>query len=158
MTPTPEQAILRTLIDGAERVSVGFAEAQELLGPTPNDPNSFDALNKVQRTAAAALLKRFEQLQDIIARIQRTALLADGVDISAMTARDIANRMEKLRALPDAARWSEIVRLRNRLAHEYPLSVQERFDRLTSVLAAVQDLREIRSAIVRYLDRQGLLD
>ena len=76
MTATPERAIASTLAAAAEAVAVGLDEALELLGPVPTSVEQFAALDKLQRTAAAALLKRVEQLQDILARLFRTALIA----------------------------------------------------------------------------------
>lgn len=157
MSLPPERAILEALLEAVERVSTGFDEARELLEPVPVSPAEFEKLDKVQRIAAAALLKRFEQLQDLLARLLRTALLADGADISAMTARDIANRMEKLGALPDAAQWSQVVRLRNRLAHEYPVSRLEQFNRLSSALAQVEVLRAAHASLLSFLQAQGLM-
>lgn len=156
MSRAPEHAILAALAQAADAVLTGLDEALDLLAPVPATAADFDALDKLQRTAAAAVLKRVEQLQDIIARMFRTALIADGVDIAAMTARDIANRMEKLGALADARAWSDIVRLRNRLAHEYPVSPAERFDRLTSATAAAPALRRTLGDLLAFLRRQGL--
>lgn len=157
MTSTPEQAILAALAAAAEAVAVGLDEALELLGGPPQSVESFGRLDKIQRTAAAALLKRVEQLQDILARMFRTALLADGVDISGMTARDVANRMEKVGGLADARAWSDLVRLRNRLAHEYPVAVAEQFDRVASAVAAAPALHRIRIDLLGFLREQELL-
>lgn len=149
---------MAALVEAADSVSIGFDEALELVGPLPQSPEAFAELGKIERTAAAAALKRFEQLQDIVARTFRTALLADGVDISSMTARDIANRMEKFGALPDARSWSEIVRLRNRLAHEYPVSRAERYDRFQAVISQAKKLHAIRADLIAFLRRQALID
>lgn len=157
MTGKPEQAILAALASAADAVAIGLDEALELLGPPPRSVDAFGKLDKVQRTAAAALLKRVEQLQDILARMFRTALISDGVDISGMTARDVANRMEKLGALTDARTWSDLVRLRNRLVHEYPVAIGEQFDRVASAIAAAPELRRTHADLVAFLRRQELL-
>lgn len=157
MTISPERSILLALAHGSDAVETGLAEALELLGGVPQDAAAFAALDKVQRTAAAALLKRVEQQQDILARMFRTALIADGVDIAQMTARDIANRMEKVGALADARAWSDLVRLRNRLVHEYPVAPAEQFDRVASAAAAAPVLVRIRRDLVDFLVRQDLL-
>lgn len=157
MIAAPEQAILTALVAASEAVEVGLAEAMELLGDMPSDADAFARLDKVQRTAAAALLKRVEQQQDIIARLFRTALIADGADISGMTSRDIANRMEKLGALADARGWSDIVRLRNRLVHEYPVAAGEQFDRVRAAAAAAPSLAIVRADLIAFLQHQQLL-
>jgi uncharacterized protein with HEPN domain len=157
VTQNPERALLAALAAAADAVAVGLREALELLGPQPRSPDEFGALDKIQRTAAAALLKRVEQQQDILARMFRTALIADGVDIVSMTARDVANRMEKVGALADASAWSDLVRLRNRLVHEYPVALAEQYDRVTSAIAAAPALERVRRDLVEFLGRQGLL-
>lgn len=157
MSAAPEQAILRALLEAARRVGEGMDEARDLLGPVPATQSAYAALDKVQRTAATAILKRFEQLQDILSRLMRTALIADGIDIGAFTTRDIANRLEKLNALPDARQWSEIVRLRNRLAHEYPVGAEEQLSRLTDVLARASDLSAIHLSLQSFLREQQLV-
>ncbi|QMW22008.1 ribonuclease HepT family protein [Sandaracinobacteroides saxicola] len=153
----PETAILQALDSSAATIAVGVQETLDLLGPPPASPAAFDALDRVQRTAATALLKRIEQQQDILARMFRTALIADGVDIAPMTARDIANRMEKLGVIPDAAGWSALVRLRNRLAHEYPLNPHQQHQRLLDAIAAAPLLDAIHSSLADFLRRQALL-
>jgi len=157
VTRAPEQAILSALAEASEAVAMGLDEALELLGPPPATLAEFQALDKVQRTAAAALLKRVEQLQDILARMFRTALIADGAEISDMTARDIANRMEKVGALADARAWSDLVRLRNRLVHEYPVAIGEQHDRVRSAIAAAPALHSIRADLLAFLRRQELV-
>lgn len=157
MTDAPERMILATLVEAADAVATGLDEALELLGQPPQSVEAFRSLDKIQRTAAAALLKRVEQLQDIVARMFRTALIADGVDISGLTTRDVANRMEKLGALADARGWSDLVRLRNRLVHEYPVAIAEQFDRVASAIAAAPALHAIRADLLRFLRSQGLL-
>ena len=157
MTQSPERALLAALAVAADAVAMGLGEALELLGPQPRSVDEFGALDKIQRTAAAALLKRVEQQQDILARMFRTALIADGVDIVNMTARDVANRMEKVGALADASGWSDLVRLRNRLVHEYPVALAEQYDRVTSAIAAAPALDRIRRDLLDFLGRQGLL-
>jgi hypothetical protein len=153
----PEHRILRALADAAEAVAVGLDEAIGLLQPLPLTAERFTSLDLVQRTAAAALLKRVEQLQDIIARMFRTALIADGADVGGMTARDIANRMEKLGALADARAWSDIVRLRNRLVHEYPVGATEQHNRVLSALDAAPALHRILDDAIAFLAKQELL-
>jgi hypothetical protein len=157
VTAAPETALLQSLVAASHSVATGLQEAIDLLGPPPQSVDAFLALGLIERTAAAALLKRVEQQQDIIARLYRTALIADGADISGMTARDIANRMEKLGALADAATWSGIVRLCNRLAHEYPSDAAEQFDRVKSALAAAPTLDTLRGDLIAFLQRQNLL-
>lgn len=157
MTDTPEAAILKALVSASHSVATGLREAIELMGPAPQTVDAFLSLGLIERTAAAAVLKRVEQQQDIIARLFRTALITDGVDISGFTARDVANRMAKLGALADTATWSDLTRLRNRLVHEYPVDADEQLNRVTSAIAAAPILDHIRNDLVAFLQRQNLL-
>jgi uncharacterized protein with HEPN domain len=157
VTDAPEIALLAALVAASDSVAVGLREAIELMGPPPQSIADFAELGLIERTAAAALLKRVEQQQDIIARLFRTALIADGVDISGLTARDVANHMEGLGVLADANQWSTLVRLRNRLVHEYPVDATEQFDRVTKAIAAEPVLEKIRGDLVAFLRRQNLL-
>ena len=76
MSAAPERSILHALAAAADAIATGLDEALELIGSSPpRTAEAFEALDKVQRTATAALLKRFEQLQDVLARMFRTALI-----------------------------------------------------------------------------------
>lgn len=155
MSDAPEVAILRKLMIAADAILAGGDDALALLGPLPASVPAFLTLDATQRTAARALLKVVEQAQDVLARIFCTYLLAEQVDISTMTARDIANRMEQYGLLAGADQWSGLVRLRNRLAHEYPVSPTEQLERVTDAAAAVPTLRAIRDGLVIPLRAKG---
>ena len=157
MSDTPEAMLLRKLAVAAQAVAVGAKDALDLLGAFPLTPAAFAALGKVERTAARALLKAVEQWQDILARMFRTFLIAEQANVSEMSARDIANRLEKLGGLSSASRWSSLVRLRNRLAREYPVSVTEQMERVASAIAAVPLLEVISSELFYHLRAKGYL-
>ena len=105
----------------------------------------------------AGYLKTVEQLEEQVARLFRTILLLNAVDVGGLFARDIADRMEALGIIDDAARWTEMVKLRNRLVHDYPLSREARFARLQEVIAAVSYLDGTAAATLTYLQKTGLL-
>ncbi|HTG39934.1 HepT-like ribonuclease domain-containing protein [Sphingomonas sp.] len=152
---TPEVAILRKLSTALDSVLHGADSAARIMGPLPDTAAAFAGLDDLRGTGARALLKAVEQAQDILARMFRTYLLAEQIDLSTMTARDIANRMEKYGLLDSADQWSALVRLRNRLAHEYPVSPTEQLERVTDALAAVPQLRGIRDTLVSNLHAKG---
>ena len=155
MIEAPEVAILRKLMVATDAILTGADDALALLGLLPATVPAFLTLDATQRTAARALLKVVEQAQDVIARIFRTYLLAEQIDIATMTARDIANRMEKYGLLSSVDQWSALVRLRNRLAHEYPVSPTEQLDRVSEAAAAIPTLRAIRDGLVIPLRAKG---
>ena len=155
MIDIPEIAILRKLGSALDAVLVGADDARTLMGALPTDVPTFAAFGPVESTGARALLKAVEQAQDILARMFRTYLLVEQVDISGLTARDVANRMEKYDLLADTRDWSDLVRLRNRLAHEYPVSATEQLDRVAQAVAAVPKLKAIRDRMLPALRAKG---
>jgi uncharacterized protein YutE (UPF0331/DUF86 family) len=157
VSAAPEAAILRKLMVAANAISVGANDAAALMGTPPTDVASFLAFGPVERTAARALLKAVEQMQDVIARLFRTVLLAEAIDIAPLTTRDIANLMEKFGAIDDARAWSELTKLRNRLAHEYPVSSTAQLERVTEALEAVPKLQAVLAKLNDYLADKGYL-
>ncbi|MBB3347682.1 MULTISPECIES: hypothetical protein [unclassified Sphingomonas] len=153
----PEGVLLTKLTTALDSVLRGADVAARILGTLPETAVDFAALDDLRATGARALLKAVEQAQDLLARIFRTYLIAEQIDISEMTARDIANRMEKYGMLADAAAWSGLVRLRHRLAHEYPVSPTEQRERVFDALAAVPLLRSIRDGLLPTLHTKGYL-
>lgn len=153
----PEAALLAKLMTALDAVLAGADSAARLLGPLPETVAGFVALDEMRSTGGRALLKAVEQSQDLIARVFRTYLLAEQIDITEMTARDIANRLEKYGMLADADTWSGLVRLRTRLAHEYPVSPTSQRERVADALAAVPLLCGIRDGLLPTLHSKGYL-
>ena len=149
--------LIPKLVAAAEAVADGADEALVLLGALPNDVVMFASLNLIQRTAARALMKTVEQQEDLLARLFRTFLAAEAFDTVPMTARDVANTMEKLGGLEDAYIWSDLVKLRNRLTHEYPVSSTAQLERVLEAAAAVPVLRSILVSTIRLLAERGHL-
>ncbi len=154
---TPEAALIVKLMQAIDAVLKGADSAARIMGPVPDSIADFVALDDVRSTGARALLKAVEQAQDLLARLFRTYLLAEQIDIADLTARDIANRMEKYGMLADADTWSGLVRLRNRLTHEYPVSPTAQRERVADALAAVPLLRTIRDGLLPTLHSKGYL-
>ena len=149
--------MVRKLVDAAVAVAAGADDALDLLGPMPVDVSAFVALDRVRRTAARALIKAVEQQQDVIARLFRTLLIAEGYDVSGMTGRDIGNVMEKIGGLDDAYAWSDLAKLRIRLAHEYPVSASAQFERVREAAGSVPKLRTIIDDVAAFAGRKGYL-
>lgn len=154
---TPEAALIVKLMQAIDAVLKGADSAARIMGPVPESIADFVALDDVRSTGARALLKAVEQAQDLLARLFRTYLLAEQIDIADLTARDIANRMEKYGMLQDADTWSGLVRLRNRLTHEYPVGPTAQRERVADALAAVPLLRTIRDGLLPTLHSKGYL-
>ncbi|MEP9402370.1 hypothetical protein [Sphingomonas sp. VNH70] len=149
-------AVLRATLLRCRRLSDGIDELRPLLAAhLPTDATALDALPLVERIACIALLKRVEQLQDMIARAVRLVATWELLDTAAMTRRDIANWMEKSRFVEDADQWVDLTLLRNRLVHEYPIDEVEQVRRVNQCWDAATQLQSIVAAIVTYLSRKG---
>lgn len=87
---------------------------------------------------------RYTRLQDDMgARLIPAVLRALGEEIAAMPVLDRLNRMEQLGWLPDAEEWADLRRIRNEFAHDYPETMDERFERLQLASTSAQTVMEI---------------
>lgn len=145
-----EQDAFFDLLVAIEDVLAGVSEAKQLMGDLPADPAAFAQLDVVQRTAARALLKCVEQLQDLLARSLRTLLILEQVEVAGLSPRAIADRAETLGILESSDVWSALVRLRNQLVHEYPLPRLQQYARLSDAWFGAEDLRSIAASITHY--------
>lgn len=153
----PEQRLLSDMAERARLVAAGLDEALQLVGQVPRSLPEFVGLGLIERTAATALLKRVEQMVDLLVRMFRTSLGALGTDTTDLYVRDLANKMEKAGVLDDAGAWVAMVRLRNRLAHEYPVSPTEQMARLHEAVAARALLILTSERMLAFLLSQQLL-
>jgi uncharacterized protein YutE (UPF0331/DUF86 family) len=154
---TPEQEVLASLFAALRDVSLGSAEALEVLGTLSDRPEDLEQLSALQRLAARALLKCVEQMQDLLARSLRLILMLEQEDLEGMSARAIADRAESLGVIDSSDAWSALVRLRNRLAHEYPLGRAVQLTRLRDAVSACGDLNHIVASVSHYANSRGLL-
>ncbi|MDO8412740.1 MAG: hypothetical protein Q7S51_03000 [Gallionellaceae bacterium] len=56
---------------------------------------------------------------------------------------DRLSRMEQLGWLPDAEEWADLRRIRNEFTHDYPETIEERFERLQLAIASAQTVEKI---------------
>ena len=139
---------LRALTSGAARVVAGIREIGPFVSdvlPVPDD--DLAVLTVPQRIASIALLKRFEQLQDLVTQMARLWLTLELERVDRMTGRDLANQMEKFEVVEDADDWVALREIRNNLVHEYPVGGQERADRVNECWALSPKLIEIEEKL-----------
>lgn len=96
-------------------------------------------------------LFRFAKLQDAMgAKIFRTLLEFWDEDVASLPMRDILDRLERYRLLPNTEEWVYIRELRNELAHDYPLSDRDVVEVLNELFMKTEVLfyiyKNIRSA------------
>jgi hypothetical protein len=87
-------------------------------------------LDKGRRRLLDQFAYRYTRLQDDMgAKLIPAILRALGEEIDPMPVLDRLNRMEQLGWLPSADEWIELRGIRNKFAHDYPDTVDERFAR-----------------------------
>lgn len=105
-----------------------------------------------------AFIKRFEQLQDIIAsRIFRGIAILEQEEVAHLSKRDLTLLMEKLGVLPSADEWTRLAIARNQLAHDYPDQPQRQAAHLNGAFAAAPALLRTLEQAGGYARRKGLL-
>lgn len=142
-----------------DRIVAGIDELRPFLEPVlPVSGDDLYALPVIERIASIALLKRYEQLQDMLARLLRAYVSWELEDVRAMSRRDQANQAEKFGMVADADDWMEAAELRNRLVHEYPVEEAEQVDRVNECWAGVHPLVQSYTDLkARMKDRGALL-
>lgn len=157
MTLDAERVALAELLQALDEVADGFDEAFAVLGELPGSPAELQAYRASERLAARSLLKSVEQMQDLLGRAIRATLVIEQVDLAGLSPRAWADRAETIGALPSSAEWSALVRLRNELVHEYPLSPAQRLQRLSDAWNAVAVLRRVDRQLRDYILKNKVL-
>ncbi|WP_375398491.1 hypothetical protein [uncultured Sphingomonas sp.] len=150
--------VIRAAVARCDRIVQGYDDLRSLLGPVlPVVEEQFDLLPVVERIATIALLKRYEQLQDMLGRLLRAYLSWELEDVRAMTRRDLANQFEKLGVFDNADAWIDASELRNRLVHEYPIDEAEQVERVNDAWAASAQLVAAYAILRARIADRGLL-
>ncbi len=125
-------------------------------------PMSADRLRTLEADAdvdVLALLKTYEQFQDALGRTLKTiAILMQLGKDERLQARDVAFRAVALGILVDGKAWADAVRVRNELAHEYPLNPTKQALQINSAWEKCSTLSDTARAIQEFVQREGLLD
>lgn len=88
----------------------------------PMTVESYSQLDTEQIRCLDQFIFRFSKLQDAMgAKLFRLVLEYLDEDVSALPMRDVLNRLERYRILPDASEWIYVRELRNEISHDYPL-------------------------------------
>ncbi len=151
---SPEDEVLEAIGDRVRALVVALGEDLRLLGPVPSDLAGFEAMGEASRVGSRALLKTVEQLEDQMMRLFRTLLQARDVDTKDMFARDVTNRMAGLGIVANTDAWMQVVKLRNRLVHDYPLTSDARFAKLVEAAAAAGVLRSSAARALTYIEKK----
>ncbi len=92
-----------------------------------------------------SFLFNFSKLQDKIgAKLFKKALYElkeiDGYFVAMI---DVLNKLEKLEIVDDSNAWDRLREIRNILAHEYPLDIDERVENIQLALDGYRELKKI---------------
>ncbi len=92
-----------------------------------------------------SFLFNFSKLQDKIgAKLFKKALYElKEIDSYSIAMIDVLNRLEKLEIVEDSSEWDSLREIRNILAHEYPLDIDERVENITLALDGYKQLQKI---------------
>ncbi len=156
MLTNPTLSLLVRNLDAAVKVGVRLCKSQTQINVAfPMTVTTLAGLTDLQERELDGLLKQVENLLDILsARVFRGILLAEDVDVAELLPRDIANRMETYGVLADATHWSMLVRLRNKLAHEYPLDPVDQAERLNAAFDAINPALAVLMAALAFVRRR----
>jgi|GEM_PF-83289 len=144
----------------ADAVAVRLRRSQERLGHLfPVAASVIGSMREDDLESIDALIKRVENLQDILQRrVFRALLMAEGEAVRGEPAPAIAERLEARGAIVSAAQWKDLADLRNRLAHDYPLNPDIQADRINGAFAAIAPLIGTLDQIRQYIARTSLPD
>ena len=160
MTGAEERQLLADYLATCERLADSFREVSAFAEPLlPMTADRINALEGRDGMFVLAFLKSFEQFEDALGRTLKTIaqLMALG-KIERLTPRDVANKAEAFGIVDRADHWSEAVRTRNALAHEYPLRPDKRAEQLNRAWEARSILTATWAAIQAFVQKEGLIE
>ena len=124
----------------------------------PMTEDRIDALERVDDITMVAFLKRYEQYEDCLNRTLKTiSQIMEYGKVERLAAIDVGRRAEKFGIVEERA-WSEAVRARNALVHEYPLRPDKRVEQVNRAWAAQGTLEATWQGINRFVADEGLID
>ena len=124
----------------------------------PLEADRLRTLSDDEHVDVLAFLKAYEQLGDTLGRTLKTiAMLMQLGKHERLQARDVAFRAVSLGILSDGKSWADAVRVRNELAHEYPLRPDKQASQIANAWAKSGILFETAQAIRDFVDRERLL-
>jgi hypothetical protein len=99
-------------------------------------------------------LFNFSKLQDKIGAklFKKTLYELKEIDSFSIGMIDVLNLLEKLEIVEDATDWDNLREIRNILAHEYPLDIDERVENIQLALNGYQNLKKIYNRLKDRVD------
>ncbi len=153
-------AALAAALNKCNSIAVRLRKAQHDIGHWfPMSGHRLSGLDDFGADRVEALLKRVENLQDLLARsVFRALLILQGEDVVPLLARDVFNIMEKIEVIESTKQWLDLSKLRHQLAHDYPLDEDEAVGRVNDAFAAIDPLVETLERVKDYVARKSWLN
>jgi hypothetical protein len=151
---TNEIVNLERLTTSLQKCRIHIQRLQYAIGQTerlfPLDRERYQNLDDAQIGNIDQLVFRFTKLQDELGtNTFRYVLVYLQEDILDKPFRDILNRLEQLKIIDSSDIWLALRELRNDLAHEYPMMLEDSIDKLNHLTIQLPLLENILNTIER---------
>jgi hypothetical protein len=135
-----------------------YAFVCDLVAPMmPMTIERLDSVPTADAVSILAFLKTFEQFEDALHRTLKTvAMIMQFGKAERLTPRDVANRAVALGILDEGKSWADAVRVRNALAHEYPLDPGKQAGQVNAAWDAGATLVATLESIIEFVRRERL--
>ena len=159
MTREGEITILREHLETCGRLEASLVKVRARIGTLmPMSSDRLRALDDDAHVDVLAFLKTYEQFEDTLGRTLKTvAMLMQFGKTERMQPRDVALRAVALGILEDGKAWADAVRVRNELAHEYPLNPGKQAGQINAAWSKSETLFTTAHAIRDFVERERLL-
>ena len=160
MTREGEITVLREHLAVCARLTLRLTQVRNRIASLmPMSAERLPALEEDDDLYVMAFLKVFEQLEDTLGRTLKTiALVMQFGKPERLTPRDVAMRAVALGIFEDGKAWADAVRVRNELAHEYPLDPAKQAAQVNAAWDKSETLFLTTRAVEAFVERERLLD
>lgn len=159
MTREGEIVVLREHLETCERLGAGLVTVRRRVEALiPIEAERMRSLSDDEHVDVLAFLKTYEQLEDTLGRTLKTiAMLMQFGKSERLMPRDVAYRAVSLGILEDGRDWADAVRVRNELAHEYPLRPDKQSEQVNKAWSKCDTLFATASSIISFVEQERLL-
>lgn len=138
-----------------DRIESAYSAVKDLI---PLTSDRFTTMAADKRAFIDQYVFRFAKLQDLTGqKLFRETLEALGEDTSQMAFMDVFNRLEKYNIVSGMDEWQVLREIRNDVAHEYPLMLQETINSVNAILSKKDELIAFFVRIDEFLQFKKLL-
>ena len=159
MTRDGEILVLREHLETCARLASRLTRVRKRIEHVvPLSADRLRSLGEDDDVDVLAFLKTYEQFEDTLARTFKTiAMLMQFGKAERLQPRDVAFRAMSLGIFDDGKAWADAVRVRNGLAHEYPLIPAKQAEQVNAAWDKSATLFATDRAIAAFVAREGLL-